>query len=133
MKPSIEEIFLSPPLADGVHQGTETTEQRNSATSYARREVKNGRRRRVDTLGGRKTLQERFSPNRHLQEATWERLRAKFPDEDPATVEKAIIADTTVESRTEDEEGGASGWRPEHEVEPQVLFDVIKSRSSNSG
>ena len=36
-------------------------------------------------------------------------------------------------SRTDAEDGSAPRWRPENEFDPQVLLDVIKSRSSNSG
>ena len=77
----------------------------------------------------RALLAEQPSPG---NDATWERLRAKFPDEDPAAVEHAV-ADAIAESRTDAEDGRAPGWRPEHEFDPQVLLDVIKSRSSNSG
>lgn len=77
----------------------------------------------------RALLAEQPSPG---NDATWERLRAKFPDEDPASVEQAI-ADAIAESRIEDEDGSAPRWRPEHEFDPQVLIAVIKNRSSNSG
>jgi len=49
-------------------------------------------------------LAEQASPG---NEATWERLRAKFPDEDPAAVEQAI-AEAIMESRIDDEEGSTS-------------------------
>ena len=58
-------------------------------------------------------LAEQASPG---NEATWEHLRAKFPDEDPAAVEQAI-AEAMMESRTDDEGGGTSRWRPEHECD----------------
>ena len=77
----------------------------------------------------RALLAEQPSPG---NDATWERLRAKFPDEDPASVEQAI-EDAIAESRIEDEEGSVPRWRPEQEFDPKVLIAVIKSRSSNSG
>ena len=94
----------------------------------------NERRRRAAILEGvkdaaRALLAEQPSPG---NDATWERLRAKFPDEDPAAVEQAV-ADAIAESRTDTEDGNAPRWTPEHEFDPQVLLDVIKSRSSNSG
>ena len=36
-------------------------------------------------------------------------------------------------SRTDAEDGSAPRWRPENEFDPQVLLDVIKSRSSDCG
>ncbi|CAB1098462.1 unnamed protein product [Ectocarpus sp. CCAP 1310/34] len=63
---------------------------------------------------------------------TWARLKAKFPHEDPVQVEQAI-AEAIAASRTEEEEGSAPRWRPETEFDPQVLLQVINSRSSNSG
>ena len=69
----------------------------------------------------RALLAEQPSPG---NDATWERLRAKFPDEDPAAVEQAIADDIT-ECRIEEEEGSALRWRPEHEFDPQVLLTVI--------
>ncbi|CAB1119445.1 unnamed protein product [Ectocarpus sp. CCAP 1310/34] len=63
---------------------------------------------------------------------TWARLKAKFPHEDPVQVEQAI-AEAIAASRTEEEEGSAPRWRPETELDPQVLLQVINSRSSNSG
>ena len=77
----------------------------------------------------RALLAEQPSPG---NDTTWERLRAKFPDEDPASVEQAI-QDTIAESRIEDKEGSGPRWRPEQEFDPKVLIAVIKSRSSNSG
>ena len=74
-------------------------------------------------------LAEQASPG---NEATWERLRAKSPDKDPAAVEQAI-AEATMESCTQDKEGRISRWRPEHEFGSQALIDVIQGRSSNSG
>ena len=74
-------------------------------------------------------LAEQLSPG---NDATWERLRAKFPDEDPAAVEQAV-ADAIAENRTDAEDGSAPRWRPEDEFDPQVLLDIIKSRHSNSG
>lgn len=72
----------------------------------------------------RALLAEQPSPG---NDATWEHLRAKFPDEDPASVEQAI-ADAIAESRIEDEEGGAPRWRPEYEFDPQVLIAVIEQK-----
>ena len=65
-------------------------------------------------------------------EATWDCLRAKIPDEDPAAFEQAI-AEAIMKSRTEGEQGGTSRWRHEYEFDSQVLIDIIQSRSSNSG
>ena len=53
----------------------------------------------------RALLAEQPSPG---NDATWERLRAKFPDEDPAAVEQAV-ADAITESRTDAEDGRAPG------------------------
>lgn len=63
---------------------------------------------------------------------TWERLKTKFPHEDPAAVEQAV-AEAIVESRIEEEEGTSARWRPDHEFDPQTLFAVINNRSSDSG
>ena len=77
----------------------------------------------------RALLAEQPSPG---NDATWERLRAKFPDEDPAAVEQAV-ADAIAESRTDAKDGSAPRWRPEHEFDPRVLLDVIKSSNSGAG
>ena len=77
----------------------------------------------------RALLAEQRSPG---NEETWERLKAKFPDEDPADVEQAI-AEAITESNIEEEEGSDPRWRPEDEFDPKVLIEVINSRSSNSG
>ena len=77
----------------------------------------------------RALLAEQPSPG---NDATWERLRAKFPDEDPAAVEQAI-ADAITVSLIEEEEGSAPRWRPKDEFDLPVLLAVIKSRSSYFG
>ncbi|CAB1115519.1 unnamed protein product [Ectocarpus sp. CCAP 1310/34] len=63
---------------------------------------------------------------------TWACLKAEFPHEDPVQVEQAV-AEAIAASRTEEEGGSAPRWRPETEFAPQVLLQVINSRSSNSG
>lgn len=65
-------------------------------------------------------------------EATWERVTSKFPDEDPTSVsEIAMAAVAAIAFDVEEERGPKS--RPEEEVDPQVAFEVINSRNALSG
>jgi len=73
----------------------------------------------------RTLLAEQRSPG---NDDTWERLKAKFPQEDPAAVEQAI-ADAIAEARAGEEDGSVLRWRPECEFDSKVLFDVISSRA----
>ena len=65
-------------------------------------------------------------------EATWTIMKAKIPEEDRNTVQKATAV-ARVASVTEPEEGSGPTWRPEGEFKPQVTFEVINSRNAQSG
>ena len=65
-------------------------------------------------------------------EATWERVKDKFPDEDQTSVSEAATA--AVEASASDpEEGSSPKWCSDEEFDPQVVFEVINSRNALSG
>ena len=63
---------------------------------------------------------------------TWERVKAKFPGEDRASVSESAT-EAVAASSTEPEEVSVSNWRPEKEFDSQVALDVINSRNALSG
>lgn len=65
-------------------------------------------------------------------EDTWNRLQSKFPHEDPAAIEEAIV-EALDESSGDGVDGREPSWRPENEFNPKMLLEVISSRSANSG
>ena len=65
-------------------------------------------------------------------EETWERVKAKFPEEDQTCVSEAAAA--AVAASTSDlEEGSGPNCPPEEEFDPQVALEVINYRNALSG
>ena len=75
-----------------LREGEETAKCRDNAGSLDSQQSLNERRRRAAILEGLEMRPERFLLNNRHRETMlqWERLRAKFPDEDPAAVEQAV-------------------------------------------
>ena len=65
-------------------------------------------------------------------EVTWERVKAKFPGEDRASLSESAAA-AVAASSTEPEEGTIPNLRPKEEFYSQVGLDVINSRNALSG
>ena len=65
-------------------------------------------------------------------EATWERVKAKFLDEDHSSISEAAAA-AVAASASDSEEGNGPKWRPEGEFDPQITLEVINSRNALSG
>ena len=65
-------------------------------------------------------------------EETWECVKPEFSEEDQTCVSEAAAA-AVVASSSNPEEGGSLNWRPEGEFDPQVVLEVINSRSALSG
>ena len=63
---------------------------------------------------------------------TWERVKAKFPEENQACISEAAEA-AVATSSTDQEEGSVPNWRPKEEFDPQVALEVINSRNALSG
>ena len=78
------------------------------------------------TVAARSLLAEPRAPG---SEATWERVKAKFPDEDQTSTSEAAAA--AVEARSSDSENGSGPkWRPEGEFDPQVALEAINSQNA---
>ena len=78
------------------------------------------------TVATRSLLAEPRAPG---SEATWERVKAKFPDEDQTSTSEAAAA--AVEARSSDSENGSGPkWRPEGEFDPQVALEAINSQNA---
>ena len=65
-------------------------------------------------------------------EATWERVKAKFPDEDHFSISEAAAA-AMAANAFDSEEGSGPKWRPEREFDPHTALEVINSRNALSG
>ena len=65
-------------------------------------------------------------------EETWERLIAKFPEDDQSCVTEAAAA-AVAAIFSDPEEGGGPNWRPEEDFDSQVPFEVIDYRNALSG
>ena len=61
-------------------------------------------------------------------EATRERVKDKFPDEDQISVSEAATA-AVAASASDPEQGNGPKWRPDAKFDPQVAFEVINSRN----
>ena len=80
------------------------------------------------TIAARSLLAEPRAPG---SEATWERVKAKFPDEDQPSISKAATA--AVKANVADsEESSGPMWRPEEEFDPQVALEVINIQNALS-
>ena len=65
-------------------------------------------------------------------QVTWERVKAKFPGEDRASVTELAAAAVAAGS-PEPEEVSVPNWRPEKKIDSQVALDVINFRNALSG
>ena len=81
------------------------------------------------TVAARSLLAEPGAPG---NEETWERVKAKFPEENQACVSEAAAA-AVAASSSDQEEGSVPNRRPEEEFDPQVALEVINSRNALSG
>ena len=80
-------------------------------------------------MAARSLLAEPRAPG---NEETWERVEAKFPEENQACVSEAAAA-AVAASSSDQEEGSVPNWRPEEEFDPQVAVEVVNSRNALSG
>ena len=87
------------------------------------------RHREGVTAAARSLLAEPHAPG---NEETWERVKAKFPEEDQTCVSEAAAA-ALAASSFDPEEGSGPNWRPEEEFDPQVVLEVINSRNALPG
>ena len=78
-------------------------------------------------MAGRNLLAE---PRTQGNEETWERVKAKFPEEDQSCVSEAAAA-AVAASSSDPEEGSGPNWRPVEEFDPQVALEVINSRNAD--
>lgn len=68
----------------------------------------------------------------HGSEATWQRVKAKFPDDDPSSV--SDVATSAVAASASDVEGESGPmWRPVEGFDRYVAIEVIHSRNALSG
>ena len=65
-------------------------------------------------------------------EETWERVKARFPEEDETCVSEAAAA-AVAASSSDLEEGSSPSWHSEEEFDPQVALEIIHSRNAPSG
>ena len=80
------------------------------------------------TVAARSLLAEPRAPG---NEETWERVKAKFLENQACVLEAAAVA--VAASSSDQEEGSVPNWRPEEEFDPQVTLGVINSRNALSG
>ena len=81
------------------------------------------------TVAARGLLAEPRAPG---NEEPWERLKAKFPEENQACVSEAAAA-AVAASSSDQEEGSVPNWRPGEAFDPHLALEVIKSRNALSG
>ena len=81
------------------------------------------------TVATRSLLAEPRAPG---SEATWERVKAKFSDEDQTSIYESAVA-VVEASASDSEKVSGPNWRPEGEFDPQVALEVINSRKALSG
>ena len=81
------------------------------------------------TVAARSLLAEPCAPG---NEETWERVKAKYPEEDQACVSE-VAAAAVAASSSDPEEGSGPNWRPEEQFDTQVDLEVINSRNALSG
>ena len=79
-------------------------------------------------VAARSLLEEPRAPG---NEATWEQVKAKFPDEDDSSTSEAAAA-AVAASASDSDEGSDLKWRPEEEFDPQIALEVIHSRNALS-
>ena len=63
-------------------------------------------------------------PRVPVNEETWERVKATFPEENQAYVSEAAAA-AVATSSSDQEKGSIPNWRPEEKLDPQVALEVI--------
>lgn len=105
--------------SDPAHQATDETNFKRTSSAC--------RHPGGVTVAARGLLAEPRAPG---SEATWERVEAKFPDEDPASISEAT---TAAVAASVSGFGGSPKWRPENDFGPQAAFKAINSRNALSG